>query len=125
MQKPSLPPLGFNQSFGGERFTDMTKEQVHHDATYTEGDSVEIYADIDGRQSCWGNSIEKQWGTSRLDNGGFNVQGCMTPLPKVGQTVRLLDGVYRFTEVEPARNPPDLYYGQIEPVVIFKTRSNG
>ena len=100
----------------------MSSESV---VTYLEGGSMEVDFDIDGRQSHLGHSIEKQWGTSRLEDGGYKVQGCMTPVPKVGQTVCLRDGVYRFTEVRAERNPPDLYFGQIEPVEMFKASNKG
>ncbi len=67
----------------------------------------------DGTYRSYGHFIEKQWGTKILEDGSFLVQGCLTPTPKVGEFVKLSNGVYEFVEIEQKTNPPDLFFGKI------------
>lgn len=73
-------------------------------------------ADFDGSVTYWGHMIEKQWGSTIGSDGGYRVQGCMTPLPEKGKTILLADGfVWLFTEVKPDGNPADGFTGYIVP----------
>lgn len=84
----------------------------------TDGCSIaESQYDFDGTKNHWGYMIESQWGTKRQKDGGWKVQGCFTPRVKVGDRVKLKDGIYVFTEVENKNNPRDAFFGYIKPVI--------
>lgn len=66
----------------------------------------------DCRKTGWGHTIEAQWG----QDDQCKVQGCLTPLPTVGDYVIAASGlVLRFTEVKPMGNPRDGFFGRVEP----------
>lgn len=68
----------------------------------------------DGTKRHLGHFVEPQWGTERLEDGGFKVQGCLPRIPAVGDFVRLSDFVYKFIDVTKTGNPKDFFFGEIE-----------
>ena len=70
---------------------------------------------FDTRTAFWGNNVE--W----LDIATRRVVGWTEPLPQVGDVLKSpmqsgRVGLFVFTQVEPCRNPNDMFFGHVEQV---------